>query len=457
MTIAQYPRPLQLPLIMALQTLHHAVATWDTPFTEISTDTRTLKPGALFVALQGDNFDGHQYLNIAYQQGASALIVSCELRMIPEIVLTSTTCNVFRVDDTQAAYQMLGGWWRKQLTARIIAVTGSVGKTTTKELIAACLATQAPVLKTQANYNNEIGVPKTLLQLKPEHRFGVIEMGMRGLGEIALLSQIACPDVAVITNVGTAHIGRLGSRAAIAQAKCELLAELPPQAVAVLNYDNPLLLRTAEQVWSGRVVTFGLTGGDIRGQLLDTHTVVVNGMKFTVPLAGKHNASNFLAALAVAQVLDIPWESLQSLKLKLPGGRSRQLQYAADITFLDETYNAGFEAMLAALQLLKQTPGQRHLAVLGTMKELGDHALDLHFKVGEAVRSLALDHLIILADPAEREALCEGAKGIPTITCTSHAEAADALRPLLKPGDRVLFKASRSVGLEQVIERLLQP
>ncbi|MEM8605432.1 MAG: UDP-N-acetylmuramoyl-tripeptide--D-alanyl-D-alanine ligase [Cyanobacteria bacterium P01_H01_bin.121] len=452
---AQYIHPLQIPSILKAQVLHRATATWHEPLTEVSTDTRTLSPKALFVALQGCNFDGHKYLNVAYQQGAIALIVSCELRTIPETILTSETCSVFQVDDTQVAYQKLGYWWRKQLDAKIVAVTGSVGKTTTKELIAACLATQAAVLKTQANYNNEIGVPKTLLQLKPEHRFGVIEMGMRGPGEIALLSQIACPDVAVITNVGTAHIGRLGSRAAIAAAKCELLAELPSQATAILNYDNPLLLQTAQQVWSGRVITFGLTGGDIQGRLLDAQTLVVNERQFALPLAGEHNASNFLAALAVAHVLGVPWEPLQALALQLPGGRSRRLQYATDIEFLDETYNAGFEAMLAALRLLKQTPGQRHLAVLGTMKELGDHSLDLHFKVGEAVRSLGIDHLIVLADPAESDALCAGATGVPTIACTRHDQAAEALRPLLKPGDRVLFKASRSVALEEVIKLLL--
>ena len=167
------------------------------------------------------------------------------------------------------------------------------------------LATQGRVLKTQANYNNEIGVPKTLLELEPDHDYAVIEMGMRGPGEIALLAQIARPDIAVITNVGTAHIGRLGSEEAIAQAKCELLAEMPSTAIAILNQDSPLLLPTAATVWSGKTIRYGLTGGDLQGHLSDANTMTVEGMHFPLPLPGQHNALNYLAALAVAKCLGI--------------------------------------------------------------------------------------------------------------------------------------------------------
>lgn len=220
-----------------------------------------------------------------------------------EVGFTHPQLPLFQVPDTLAAYQAIARWWRDQFSQPLIAVTGSVGKTTTKELIAAVLSTMGLVHKSQANYNNEIGVPKTLLELTPAHQYAVVEMGMRAAGEIALLTQIARPDIAVITNVGTAHIGRLGSEQAIAQAKCELLTTMPPSGIAILNQDNPLLLETAAQVWSGKTITYGLTGGTIQGTLQDAQTLSVGGMQLPLPLPGQHNALNYLAALAVAQVL----------------------------------------------------------------------------------------------------------------------------------------------------------
>jgi UDP-N-acetylmuramoyl-tripeptide--D-alanyl-D-alanine ligase len=328
-----------------------------------------------------------------------------------------------------------------------------VGKTTTKELIAAVLGTQGRVLKTQANYNNEIGVPKTLLELNSEHDFAVIEMGMRAAGEIALLTQIACPDLAVITNVGTAHIGRLGSEAAIAQAKCELLAELPTGGIAVLNHDDSLLRSTAAQVWSGQTLTYGLEGGDLHGQLLDSETLLVNGLKLPLPLPGRHNALNYLAALAVAKLLNLDWTPLtQGLQVELPQGRSRRWDLAGDVVILDETYNAGLESMLAAIDLLAQTPGTRHIAVLGTMKELGDRSPDLHRQVGQAVSQRQFDRLLILADPLESAAMVEAAGAIAE-PYTDVEAVVDRLLELVQPGDRLLFKASRAVGLDRAVEQ----
>ncbi|NJL47389.1 MAG: UDP-N-acetylmuramoyl-tripeptide--D-alanyl-D-alanine ligase, partial [Leptolyngbyaceae cyanobacterium SM2_5_2] len=326
----------------------------------------------------------------------------------------------------------------------------------TKELIAAALATQGQVLKTQANYNNEIGVPKTLLQLQPQHDYGVIEMGMRGPGEIALLAKLAAPDIAVITNVGTAHIGRLGSEQAIANAKCELLAELPRHSVAVLNHDNSRLMATARQVWAGRTITFGLDGGDVQGRLVDAQTLDVAGVLLPLPLPGRHNALNFLAAIAVMQALNLDWRVLsRGLSIDLPGGRARRLVLPNDILLLDETYNAGFESMTAALNLLAETPGQRRIAVLGTMKELGAQSVELHRRVGEVVSQLKLDRLLILADPEETIALAEGAHPVATETFTAHDMLASFLKSLLQPGDRVLLKASRSVVMEKVVDQVV--
>lgn len=415
--------------------------------TGISTDTRSLRPGNVFLALKGDRFDGHQFVIQALEQGAIAVIGQDPVDAIPQI----------RVSDTLLAYQAIARWWRQQLATPIVAVTGSVGKTTTKELIAAALATQGgPVLKTQANYNNEIGVPKTLLELDAIHRYGVIEMGMRGPHQIAPLTHIAQPNVAVITNVGTAHIELLGSEQAIAQAKCELLAELNPSGIAVLNHDNDRLLKTAQGVWSGQTITFGLQGGDIHGQLLDAETIQVNGIPLPLPLPGPHNALNFLAAIAVMAAFDLDWPaSLRAgLTVELPKGRATRLTLPNDIVLLDETYNAGVESMTAALHLLKATPGQRHIAVLGTMKELGDHSVRLHEHVGQVVRDLQLDALLTLADPAETNALAQGAHPIP-VESFEQAEALQMhLQEMLQSGDRVLFKASRAVALDRVIDHL---
>ncbi|RMH67435.1 MAG: UDP-N-acetylmuramoyl-tripeptide--D-alanyl-D-alanine ligase [Cyanobacteria bacterium J003] len=418
------------------------------PITGICTDSRQVAAGNLFVALRGATFDGHQFVDQAAAAGAIALMVETPL---------SAALPQLQVANTLSAYQRLGQWWRQQCPAKVIAVTGSVGKTTTKEMIAAVLRHYGTVLKTEANFNNEIGVPKTLLQLEPHHQFAVIEMGMRARGEIALLSQIAQPDVAVITNVGTAHIGRLGSREAIAQAKCELLAEMPPGGTAVLNADSPLLLPTAVQVWSGRTITYGLEGGTLRGIYQPPQTLHVGGRTYTVPLAGAHHALNFLAALGVLQALDIEGDRLPlQLALELPGGRGGRYRLEPDILLLDETYNAGLESMVAALHLLRSLPGQRHLAVLGPMRELGAFSLSFHEQVGATVAQLDLDGLLILDQGDEGAALAQGAGRIPTQQFGSHEELVEYLLRELQAGDRLLFKASHAVALDRVVTELRQ-
>ncbi|MGD1904485.1 MAG: UDP-N-acetylmuramoyl-tripeptide--D-alanyl-D-alanine ligase [Leptolyngbyaceae cyanobacterium] len=412
----------------------------------ITTDTRQLKPGQIFVALRGENFDGHRFVGPALSKGAVAAIVDSPVLDDGRELI---------VPDTLAAYQAIARWWRRQLSTPLVAITGSVGKTTTKELIAAALSEKGPTLKTQANFNNEIGVPKTLLELAPHHHFGVIEMGMRGPGEIALLARTAEPNVALITNVGTAHIGRLGSEQAIANAKCELLAELSPQGIAVLNYDNERLMNTAKGVWSNAQITFGLTGGDVRGQLRSEGQLEVDGVTLPLPLPGRHNALNLLAAVAVMRALELDWTLLQQgLTVNLPQGRAQRLNWANDIVILDETYNAGVESMAAALRMLRDTPGRRHIAVLGTMKELGDRTAELHHRVGTMARELSLDQVLILADPEAAQALQDGAGQKLARLFSSAAALTDYLGQNLQSGDRVLFKASRAVALDQVITAL---
>ena len=414
----------------------------------ITTDSRSLKPGEIFLGLRGEKFDGHDFVSQALQQGAIAAIV--------DVQFPASDLPILRVKDTLEAYQAIAHWWRNQFKIPVIAITGSVGKTTTKELIAAVLSCYGNVLKTEANYNNEIGVPKTLLELGQIHDYAVVEMGMRARGEIALLSQIASPDIAVITNVGTAHIGRLGSRAAIAEAKCELLAEMPQDAIAILNHDNPLLIQTAQTVWQGQTLTYGLEGGDLCGQLIDAETLKVGDRLLPLPLAGQHNALNYLAALAVAKTLNLDGSALTAgVDVAIPGGRSRRYELTNDVVILDETYNAGLESMLAALRLLSDTPGKRHIAVLGTMKELGDWSVPLHRQVGEMVKHLNLDGLLILADEAEAEAMTIAALPLKSEQFSTHEKVVTRLNELVRSGDRILFKASRSVGLDRVVEQFL--
>lgn len=419
-------------------------------FGSVTTDTRELKPGDLFVALRGENFDGHQFVDSAIAKGAIAAVVEADRDF--------GDCPVLQVDDTLQAYQALAHWWRQQFSIPVIAITGSVGKTTTKELIAAVLGTHGKVLKSAANFNNEIGVPKTLLQLGSEHEYAIIEMGMRGRSEIALLSQIAAPNIGLITNVGTAHIGRLGSEQAIAEAKCELLAEMPNSSLAILNYDNDRLIRTAKTAWSGKTVTYGLTGGDIQGQLNEAEqTLTVEGITLPLPLPGEHNALNYLAALAVAKALNLSWQPLtQGITVHLPSGRAKRHVLPDDIVLLDETYNAGVESMQAALKLLASIDGARRIAVLGTMKELGEHSVMLHHRVGQWVKDLKLDALMTLADEAEARAMAEGAAPVPTQQFANHQDLIDALKSEMREGDRILFKASRAVALDRVVEGILE-
>lgn len=447
--MAALPPLSQLVSILTAQPLNLSPQVMGYVPTGVTTDSRSVSPGALFVALQGDRFDGHDFVQTALQQGAIAAVVS----RLPQ---HSDGLPLLQVPNTLQAYQALGRWWRDQFQIPVIAVTGSVGKTTTKELIAAVLSTQGHVLKTQANYNNEIGVPKTLLELTPAHDFAVVEMGMRAAGEIADLTRIARPTVAVITNVGTAHIGRLGSEQAIAQAKCELLAEMSQDGVAILNHDNLRLLDTAAQVWQGKTLTYGLAGGDLRG-VVEGDRLWVDGLAFPLPLPGRHNALNYLAALAVAQALGLPWEPLQQgVTVTLPQGRARRETLPNDVLLLDETYNAGLESMIAALQLLAETPGQRRIAVLGTMKELGARSPEFHYQVGATARQLNLDHLLILADEQESQAMAAGAGSLQAEQFATAEAVVERLKSLVQEGDRLLFKASRAVGLDKVVEQFRQ-
>ncbi|AGY58952.1 UDP-N-acetylmuramoyl-tripeptide--D-alanyl-D-alanine ligase [Gloeobacter kilaueensis] len=415
----------------------------------VSTDTRSLGAGSLFVALRGERFDGHDYVGQAFEQGAILAIVE---RPVPQPHLL--------VADTLIAYQALARWWREHFALPVVAVTGSVGKTTTRELIRAVLATAGPVLAPPKNENNDVGVPKLLLGLNAAHRFCVVEMGMRGPGEIDRLARCALPTVGLITNIGSAHIGRLGSYEAIAAAKCELLAALATDiGVAILNAEDERLLATARRFWGGRVQTFGLEGSDadLTGHF-DGQLLWVRGVPFVPPLPGRHNLLNFIAALAVAVQLGLDLEQVRSgLKdLQLPEGRSRLLTLSEDIQLIDETYNSAPESARAALEWLAQLPGGRRIAVLGQMRELGDFSYALHHRLGKQCRALGIDELVVLEAGEDTAALLAGAQGMASTSLPDHRTIATYLAATAQPGDRILFKASRAVGLEVALTHLQQ-
>ena len=426
----------------------------------ICTDSRQLAAGQLFVPLVGERFDGHAFLPAALEAGAVALLAQAE--QLPPAALAALAGSVplWLVPDTLLAYQQLACLWRRQLPAAVVAVTGSAGKTTTRELIRAALAPLGEVGASSGNENNDVGVPLTLLKATPAQAAVVVEMGMRGLGEIERLSRCACPDVAVITNIGTAHIGRLGSREAIATAKCEITAGLRPDGVVVIPAGDPLLDGALARVWAGRVVRIALAGeghehqADLVGQLDGSGGILkVAGGEVAMPLEGVHHARNLLLALAVARELGLEPARWQPLEVALPGGRSRRLELGG-VRLLDETYNASPEAVLASLDLLARQPGRR-FAVLGTMLELGDQSLALHREVAARALSLGLDGLVVVDGGPEGEAMLAAAQGLARLErVDTPAAAALPLGQWLEPGDVLLLKASRGVALEQLIPLL---
>ena len=431
----------------------------------ISTDSRALMPGSLFVPLVGERFDGHRFLADAVAAGCRALLLQRD-RLEPAALESLTQqaaergCAIWAVDDTLLAYQQLARQWRRQLGLPLVAVTGSAGKTTTRELVRAALGSLGPVLASSGNENNDVGVPLTLLKATPEHRALVIEMGMRGLGEIERLSVCAEPDVAVITNIGTAHIGRLGSREAIGRAKCEITTALKADGLLVIPAGDPLLEAAVAAVWQGRVCRIALADepGQEQADLVGrydgaTGVLELEGERLQSPLAGRHNARNLLLAVAVARELGVALPALRELAVAGSEGRNRRLQLGG-LTVLDETYNASPEAVLAALDLLASQDGRR-FAVLGTMLELGEQSESLHRQVAERARQRGLDGLVVVATGAEAAAMAEAAAGLPRLAVVESPEqAAGPLAAWLAPGDVLLLKASRGVALERLLPLL---
>ncbi len=422
----------------------------------VSIDTRTLVPGQLFVPLRGGHADGHRFLADAFARGAALAL--CEREHYLEWAGREPGPLVV-VEDATAALQRLARRYREGWTGLMVGVTGSSGKTTTKDLVAAVLAAAAPVLKTEGNLNNHWGVPLTLMRLRAEHRAAVVEIAMSRPGEIALLAGLARPDAAVITNAGSAHLAGVGSLAAIAREKASLAAAVAPGRPVFAGADSPRLL-AALRGTRARVVPYGFAE-DAAVRPATLTDLGPDGTRFTVAgfppvhlrLIGRHQVQNALAALAVAREYAVdPAAAVAAIGAQRPAKGRMEVRGVAGATLLVDCYNANPDSTRAALETLAGWPGaRRRIAVLGDMLELGADAARLHRECGGAVRDAAL--WVVGAHAGDYAA---GAKraGVETRVFADKAALAEALRPQLGPGTVVLVKASRGAALEEVIERL---
>lgn len=436
----------------AAAAMHGELLGADRGFNGISTDTRTLHEGQLFFALHGPNFDGSDYVATALEKGAAGAVVGAAV----DAEIAQIT-----VDDTRLALGRFGAAWRDAHDATVVGVTGSNGKTTLKELIAACLSRKAPTLATQGNLNNDIGVPIMLARLGPEHRYAVMEMGANHAGEIAYLASLARPDVAVITNAGPAHLEGFGSIEGVSRAKGEILQDAHRPRLAVLNADDRYFDYWRSLVTDVNVQSFGFdASADARADDIvpaPDHSRFVLHVAGTstpvlLPLPGVHNVRNACAAAAVAHALDVP---LDDIRVALENVRpvSGRLQPAVGIhgsTLFDDSYNANPLSVIAATEFLAALPGDSWL-VLGDMKELGEDAEELHREVGEAARANGVSRLFALGELA-REAV-EGF-GEQARWYASRDALVDEISGMLKPGVNVLVKGSRSMHMERIVDAL---
>lgn len=432
-------------------------------FSAVVTDSRAVPPGALFVALRGERFDGNEFAATALANGAAGVVVERPLPGLPP-----ESC--FVVPDGLRALGDLATAWRRRLPARIVGLTGSAGKTTTKELVAEVCrhgsSSAERVRATKGNLNNLVGMPLTLLAADGSEEWLVLEMGMNRRGEIARMTEIADPDFGVITNIGLAHAeGVGGTLADVAEAKGELLGGLRPDATFAVNTDDPWVTRLAA-AFPGPKITFG-SKGEVRAAEVQDRGL--SGIDFVLELGGRrskahlslvgvHNVSNALAAAALGHAMGFRLEAIVEGLAGAVGvaGRMQVVQLRNGVTLINDAYNANPSSVEAALETLRRLPGRR-VAVLGEMRELGGESRRAHQKIGEHAASLGIDELIVLE--GEATAVAEGARaaGMPAAVvklCPGHAEAARAALAGVRPGDVILVKGSHGARMEEVVRIL---
>ena len=427
--------------------------------TQISTDSRTLEKGDLFVALVGEKFDGHNFLQRVCQQGAVGAVVSKPITDLSQLGSPITV----QVSDTLVALGDIANCHRRKFELPIVAITGSNGKTTTKDITSAVLAQRFSVFKSEKSYNNQIGIPTRLMQLNEGDEIAVLEIGTSWPGEIERLSQITAPTLGVITNIGPAHLELLGSIEGVAEEKGALLTHVEH---AILNADDPMTPTLARRV-CGQITTFGwqneadVSAGDIEIDSFGkpTFTLKINRNEVErvhLPCLGKHNIYNALAAAGVGLWAGLtPTEACTGLERFQPADMRMQPIVYNDLRIINDAYNSNPESLKSALTFLSdiETTGKR-IAILGDMLELGEHSHALHLKTGQAIPTNI--NLLITVGP-HSAAIADGAKGIveSVISCDTPSQAAQQLTKYAQPGDAVLIKGSRGVKLEQVLEELM--
>jgi len=434
-------------------------------FSGISTDTRSIKQGDLFIPLVGKNYDGHDFAINAIEKGASGILFSHA-----GINIASLPVVKIKVNDTLKALGDIASFHRKRSRAKIVAITGSVGKTSTKDMTASVLAVGHRVIKSEANFNNEIGLPLTLLKLDDDCDFAVVEMGMRAIGEISRLSFIAQPDICIITNIGVSHIERLGSRQNILKAKLEIIDGMNNDGIAILNGDDPLLLGVRGSIkqktlYYGMGMNLDFIACDIMQKGIEgvTFSLLYNSKRseFCIKQPGLHNVYNALAAITAGISAGMaPEEIASGLRKCKPNPMRLNIVVRGSIKVIDDTYNASPQSMVAALDVLSMIPGAtRRIAILGDMLEMGDWAVEAHKETGYFAASRNIDRILTIGELSKYIALAAVESGFDSgkiISATDGKAAIPVIADLVKPGDAILVKGSRGMKMEEVVEFLFK-
>jgi len=424
---------------------------------KVSTDSRTVQPGDLFVALRGENFDGHKFVEQVSERGAVGAMVEESWKGT-----TPTKFALIRVPDTLAGYQNLAANYRRSLPLKVIAITGSNGKTSTKDFVAATLSRGFRVTKTEGNFNNHVGLPQTMLAASSSDEIAVWEIGMNHPGEIAALSKLAAPDVAIITNVGLAHIEFMGSREAIAVEKRALAEAVDAGGTVILNADDPFSQGIAERT-RAKVILAGIENGSVRANEVSQSAT---GCEFTIlegahrcraqlPVPGIHMVQNAMLAVAAGRAFGLSLENCAAGLASAPLTKARlQIKEINGIQFIDDSYNANPDSMKAALRTLVELDADgRRIAVLGQMSELGEESERGHREVGEAAAALGIDELIAVGATGAAMARAAQKAGLEkSLSVDSPDAAAEILGETASPGDLILVKGSRSARMERVLE-----
>lgn len=426
-------------------------------FSGISTDSRQIKRGELFIPLAGSNFDGHKFIASALKKGAAASLTSKALDF------GYLDRSIIRVKDTLKSFHDISLHYRKKFNLSLVGITGSSGKTTTKDMLASILSKAGATLKTEENYNNEIGVPRTLLKLNKSFKFAVIEMAMQGLNEIDELARIALPNIAVITNIGSAHMEHLKSENNIAKAKSEILKFQRAKDVAGLPADDKYFNFLKKKA-RGKVISFGIdNAADVEAVNIsygsDSSSFIIKTEKFSImidlPLPGKHNIYDALASASAAYALNIkPALIKRGLESFRPSGKRLNIIRAKHLKIIDDTYNANPDSMAASLNILENFPGRR-IAVLGDMFELGSIAKKSHERIGHLAADLNIERLITVGKMSRYIAKSAKKNGLADIHIAgSNKEAIKLLKKFIRPDDTILVKGSRGMHMEEIVKGL---